>query len=125
MFKLEELLNPLVLFGFAAQFIFMLRFIVQWWASEQAGRSVVPVSFWYLSLVGGVMLLTYAVARRDPVFSLAQALSILIYVRNLVLIHRHASAARGFPVIQTAGAESTPEPGAGGQGAAAIQGERL
>jgi lipid-A-disaccharide synthase-like uncharacterized protein len=85
---LEKLLDPLGLFGLAAQFAFMLRFVVQWFASERRGRSYVPVAFWYLSLLGGVMTLAYAVLREDPVFTLAQVLGLLIYVRNLVLIFR-------------------------------------
>lgn len=73
-------------FGFAAQLMFMARFVLQWIASERAQDSVVPVAFWYLSLIGGVMLLAYAVHRQDPVFILGQALGILIYARNLWLI---------------------------------------
>ncbi len=76
-----------VVFGLSAQMMFMMRFIVQWLASERAGRSVVPIAFWYFSLAGGVMLLSYAVYRRDPVFVLGQSLGLLIYLRNLWLIH--------------------------------------
>ncbi len=87
----DKLLNPLGLFGLAAQGVFMLRFVVQWFASERRGRSYVPISFWYLSLVGGLLTCIYAFMREDPVFTLAQLLGVTIYVRNLVLIHsRHA-----------------------------------
>jgi hypothetical protein len=68
--------------------MFMLRFVVQWLASERRKRSYVPVAFWYFSLVGGLMTLTYAYMRREPVFMLAQVLAITIYLRNLVLIYR-------------------------------------
>jgi len=68
-----------VAFGFAAQLMFMARFVLQWIASEKARDSVVPVAFWYLSLAGGAMLLAYAIHRRDPVFIFGQALGILIY----------------------------------------------
>lgn len=89
--KLDELLHPLVLFGFAGQFVFMLRFIVQWYVSEKRGRSVIPMSFWYISLVGGLILFVYAVLRRDPVFTLAQALGLLIYSRNIwITLRRRA-----------------------------------
>jgi len=84
----KDFLHPLALFGFAAQFMFMLRFVIQWYVSERRGRSYVPVAFWYLSLAGGIMLFTYATMREDVVFMCGQALGVLIYVRNLVLIHR-------------------------------------
>lgn len=76
-----------VLFGLFAQALFMMRFLLQWIASERAKRSVVPVAFWYFSLAGGLTLLAYAVHRRDPVFILGQALGTVIYIRNLWLIH--------------------------------------
>lgn len=85
---LEDLLHPLGLFGLAAQAMFMLRFVVQWFASERRGRSYVPIAFWYFSLIGGLMTLAYAYLRQEPVFMLAQALGITIYVRNLILIYR-------------------------------------
>ncbi|MDX2197688.1 MAG: lipid-A-disaccharide synthase N-terminal domain-containing protein [Phycisphaerae bacterium] len=93
--SLEEFKNPLVWFGFAGQGVFMMRFIVQWLISERRGRSHVPVAFWWLSLLGGMMLLTYAFLRGDPVISFAQLLGLPIYARNLMLIHgRYARIAR-------------------------------
>ena len=77
-----------VVLGFTAQAAFASRFIVQWIASERAGRSYVPVAFWYLSIIGGVLLLTYAIYRVDPVFILGQATGLIVYSRNLILIHR-------------------------------------
>ena len=82
-----------VLFGFAAQLMFTARVLVQWIASERARESIVPVAFWYFSLAGGLMLLSYAVYRADPVFILGQALGVVIYLRNLWLIH--AKRAKG------------------------------
>lgn len=76
-----------VIFGFSAQLMFTARFLIQWIASERARSSVMPVAFWYFSLVGGVMLLAYALYRRDPVFVLGQSLGVVIYSRNLRLIH--------------------------------------
>ena len=76
-----------VLFGMFAQALFMMRFLVQWIASERARQSVVPVAFWYFSLAGGLTLLAYAIHRRDPVFIFGQALGTVIYLRNLWLIH--------------------------------------
>jgi lipid-A-disaccharide synthase-like uncharacterized protein len=74
--------------GLLAQGLFAGRFLVQWLASERAGRSVVPLSFWWLSVAGGGMLLVYAVLRQDPVFVLGQAGGLIVYVRNLYLIYR-------------------------------------
>jgi lipid-A-disaccharide synthase-like uncharacterized protein len=74
--------------GFFAQILFSSRFLVQWIASERAGKSVVPVLFWYLSLAGSVLLLMYAIYRLDPVFIFGQAGGIFIYSRNLYLIRR-------------------------------------
>ncbi len=72
--------------GFFAQFLFMMRFIVQWLASEKARASIIPVAFWYFSIGGGVMLLAYAIHRHDPVFIFGQALGLVIYLRNLWLV---------------------------------------
>jgi lipid-A-disaccharide synthase-like uncharacterized protein len=84
----RQLQSPLVLFGFAAQFVFFLRFAVQWYVSERRGQSCIPVSFWYLSCTGGLMILVYAALKKDIVFTTASILSLAIYARNLVLIHR-------------------------------------
>jgi lipid-A-disaccharide synthase-like uncharacterized protein len=87
-----------VLLGLTAQIVFGMRFIVQWWVSEKAGRSTVPLSFWYLSLAGGILMLAYAIYRWDPVFMLGQALGLAVYVRNLVLISRSGpDAGSGSP----------------------------
>jgi len=81
--------------GFVAQGLFASRFVVQWISSEKAGRSVMPISFWYLSIAGALLLLVYAIYRRDPVFIAGQALGGFIYVRNLVLIRRGAPGSGG------------------------------
>jgi lipid-A-disaccharide synthase-like uncharacterized protein len=75
-------------FGFGGQLLFSLRFLVQWLASERAGRSVMPLAFWWLSIAGGATLLAYAIYREDPVFIVGQAAGLLIYARNLWLIRR-------------------------------------
>jgi len=74
--------------GFLGQGLFFGRWLVQWIASERTAESRVPVSFWYMSLIGGLITLTYAIYRKDPVFISGQALGAVVYVRNLVLIHR-------------------------------------
>jgi len=77
--------------GFAAQGLFSARFLVQWIYSERAGRSVVPLAFWVLSLVGGALLTVYAIYRKDPVFIVGQAGGLVVYSRNLFLIYRERS----------------------------------
>jgi lipid-A-disaccharide synthase-like uncharacterized protein len=87
-----------VILGIVAQLMFTGRFLVQWIASEKEGRSVIPIAFWFFSIAGGLMLLAYAIYRRDPVFILGQAFGVFVYVRNLYLImkehERRSRAAR-------------------------------
>ncbi len=77
-----------VLVGFIGQALFSMRFLIQWFVSEKAKESVVPVAFWYFSIFGGMTLLTYAIWRRDPVIIAGQAGGLLIYARNLWFIHK-------------------------------------
>jgi lipid-A-disaccharide synthase-like uncharacterized protein len=77
-----------VILGFLGQGLFTARFLVQWIASEKAGRSVIPLAFWFFSLGGGGLLLIYALYRADPVFILGQGLGMFIYARNLMLIRK-------------------------------------
>lgn len=74
--------------GFTGQGLFASRFIVQWLYSEKVGKSSIPVIFWYLSIFGGMGLLTYAIFRQDPVIIVGQTFGIFIYVRNLFLIYK-------------------------------------
>jgi lipid-A-disaccharide synthase-like uncharacterized protein len=76
-----------IMIGLAGQLMFTARFIVQWLASERAGRSVVPVAFWYFSIIGGAIVLAYGLYKRDPVIILGQLPGVVIYSRNLWLIH--------------------------------------
>jgi lipid-A-disaccharide synthase-like uncharacterized protein len=78
--------------GFLGQACFFGRFLIQWIASERRRQSVVPVPFWYFSIVGGVILLAYAIHRQDPVFVLGQATGLLVYARNLYFIGHQRSA---------------------------------
>lgn len=73
--------------GFAGQGVFFSRFLVQWIASEKRRRSVIPNAFWFLSLVGGLTLLAYAIWLGDPVFIVGQATGTFIYSRNIWLIY--------------------------------------
>ena len=74
--------------GFLGQGLFASRFVFQWIYSEKKGESYIPVIFWYLSIFGGIGLLTYAIFRKDPVIILGQTFGIFIYIRNLILIYK-------------------------------------
>jgi lipid-A-disaccharide synthase-like uncharacterized protein len=75
-----------VILGFIAQLMFTGRFLVQWIESERQGKSVIPIAFWFFSIAGGLLLLAYALYRRDPVFIAGQAFGVFVYVRNLYLV---------------------------------------
>jgi lipid-A-disaccharide synthase-like uncharacterized protein len=84
----HSLLTPVALWyaiGFLGQVTFGSRFFVQWIVSERARRVIIPRTFWYLSLLGGVALFAYALHRRDPVFAVGQGLGLIVYARNLIL----------------------------------------
>ncbi|NBZ89300.1 lipid A biosynthesis protein [Rhodobacteraceae bacterium CYK-10] len=77
-----------VLVGIGGQLMFTARFLMQWWASEKAGRSVVPVSFWYFSIAGSLIVLAYGIREVEPVIILGQLPGTVIYTRNLWLIRK-------------------------------------
>ncbi|MBC8370932.1 MAG: lipid-A-disaccharide synthase N-terminal domain-containing protein [Planctomycetes bacterium] len=81
--------NPIALFGFLAQLVFFMRFVVQWISTERNRKSVIPVAFWYISITGGIMLLTYGILDHDPVIIMGQSFAIIVYARNLYFIHKH------------------------------------
>jgi lipid-A-disaccharide synthase-like uncharacterized protein len=74
--------------GFLGQGIFFMRWVVQWLASERSAESRVPIGFWYLSMVGGLITLAYAIYRKDPVFIAGQSIGTFVYIRNLMLIQK-------------------------------------
>ena len=87
---LDNLNNIEIIFlsiGFIGQGFFASRFIFQWIYSERKGESSIPLIFWYLSIFGGIGLLTYAIFRKDPVIILGQSFGIFVYIRNLLLIY--------------------------------------
>jgi lipid-A-disaccharide synthase-like uncharacterized protein len=98
-----------LVFGILAQLIFGSRFILQWIASERAGRSVMPLSFWFLSIAGGLMTLVYGFVRREPVIIIGQGLSTGIYLRNLALIFRERRRRlQGEAAARAAGRDGGP-----------------
>jgi lipid-A-disaccharide synthase-like uncharacterized protein len=78
-------------FGLIAQLLFTARFLVQWISSERAGKSVVPMAFWFFSMGGGLLTLVYGVVKREPVIILGQAMATFVYVRNIMLIFKSRS----------------------------------
>jgi lipid-A-disaccharide synthase-like uncharacterized protein len=88
-----------LMIGVLGQSLFTARFLIQWMASERKRDAVVPVSFWWLSLLGGAALLSYAISRKDPVIVVGQSLGLVVYARNLMLIdkarRRHETAGDG------------------------------
>ena len=74
--------------GVLGQLMFTARFLVQWWASEKAGRSVMPVTFWYFSILGSLIVLAYGIHRLEPVIIIGQLPGTVIYARNLWLIRQ-------------------------------------
>ena len=85
-------LNPFDLFmyvvGFAGQVFFGMRFLVQWIATERRKRVTIPMAFWYISIAGTVLLLSYAIYRVDPVFIAGLSLNMVVYARNIYFARR-------------------------------------
>lgn len=105
---IQEVISKLdfwFIWGFLGQLLFFSRFAVQWYVSEKAGRSLLPTSFWWLSIGGTLMVLVYALVRKDPLFILAFSLNCVFYVRNLMLIYRRKSAAARVLAERSAGRE--------------------
>lgn len=81
--------------GFIGQLAFTGRFVLQWLYSEYKKRSLIPVGFWYLSIIGSALLLAYAIYRQDPVFIVGQSFGFIVYLRNLQLIAKLKEQASG------------------------------
>lgn len=88
-------INLWICLGFAGQLLFGSRFLIQWIASERKKESIIPLAFWYLSIGGSVILLLYAIHRRDPVFIFGQCTGLFIYFRNLSLIYKKTVSVSG------------------------------
>ena len=84
-----------VIIGFIGQALFGARFIIQWIVSEKRGESTIPLAFWYCSIGGSIVLLTYSIHREDPVFIVGQSLGSIIYIRNLILIDKKKKTLAG------------------------------
>jgi lipid-A-disaccharide synthase-like uncharacterized protein len=85
--------------GGLGQAVFAARFLLQWVVSERRGQSVIPVPFWWFSIAGSLIVLAYAIWRKDPIFILGQSTGCIVYVRNLLLLHRRkGDSARPSPL---------------------------
>jgi len=89
LFKNEVIPLWLLILGSVAQLIFTLRFIYQWIYSEKHKKSVLPFGFWLLSLIGSLLILSYAIIRRDPVLLIGHIFGSIVYVRNLILLKKN------------------------------------
>jgi len=78
----------MLILGFIGQTVFFSRFLIQWVVSEIKGESIIPMVFWYLSITGSVILLIYALYRKDPVFIAGQSVGFIVYIRNIFLVKR-------------------------------------
>ena len=105
----KSLWDPWFVFGMIGQGVFFLRFLVQWIVSERRGESVIPLAFWYLSLVGSLLIFVYAVREAQPLFMLAQLLACVIYVRNLMLIFRQRKRLRARPHSEGGSSGGSPD----------------
>jgi lipid-A-disaccharide synthase-like uncharacterized protein len=87
--------------GWLGNAAFFSRFFVQWYATEKRKRVVVPTAFWWLSLAGSLLLLTYSLHKRDSVFIFAYLFTWIPYIRNLVIHRRHKDAHSSCPACGT------------------------
>ena len=93
--------DPWNILGILGQTLFASRFIIQWFRSEMERRSIIPLAFWYCSLGGGILLLSYAIYREEPVFVAGQAAGLVVYSRNLYLIYRERQKKKLTVEIET------------------------
>jgi len=85
LFMQEDIPMCLILFGVVGQFTFTLRFIYQWRYSRKAGESLLPQTFWVISVIGCIMIIVYAIIRHDPVLIIGQASGLVVYIRNIMI----------------------------------------
>ena len=96
----------LTILGLIGNVVFSTRFLVQWIASEKHGESVIPISFWYWSIAGSIIMCLYFIFQRDPIGILAYLPNSMIYFRNLHLIQKRKLGATAAAPTQTPHGES-------------------
>lgn len=89
----KDISFTLMLWGITGQFVFTFRFIYQWIYSEKRKESLLPIGFWTISITGSIMVLSYAIIRKDPVLFTGQLFGVLVYSRNIVLGLRNKNSA--------------------------------
>ena len=89
LFRNEAIPINLLIWGSIGQIIFTLRFVYQWIYSERKKESSLPLGFWLLSLLGSLMILSYAIIRKDPVLFIGQLFGFVIYLRNVYILIKH------------------------------------
>ncbi|MFD2550374.1 lipid-A-disaccharide synthase N-terminal domain-containing protein [Bizionia sediminis] len=92
LFKNDAIPFWLLLLGIVSQVVFTFRFVYQWLYSEKLKESALPFGFWLLSLIGSLLILTYAIFRKDPVLFIGHVLGAIIYIRNIILTRKHVIA---------------------------------
>lgn len=88
LFRNEDIPLWLVIYGCSGQILFTLRFIYQWYYSRRVGESELPAGFWIISLTGSLLIVSYALIRRDPVLIIGQSFGLVAYIRNLCILHK-------------------------------------
>ena len=92
-------MNVWLVIGLSGQLLFGARFLIQWFCSEKRKESYIPITFWYCSLAGGIILLVYAIHQQDPVFIIGQSTGVIVYLRNIMLISRRKKQVKGRDVV--------------------------
>ena len=105
-FTMDKIFLYIGLFG---QLCFSMRFIIQWIYRKKKKKSVIPIAFWYFSLLGGIILLIYAIYHKDPVFIMGQAPGVFIYSRNIYLINKNKKAEAAQAEAETKNGHNTSE----------------
>jgi lipid-A-disaccharide synthase-like uncharacterized protein len=90
----KDIPSGLLIWGLTGQFVFTFRFLIQWFTTERIKESILPIGFWIFSIIGSVMVLSYAVIRRDPVLFVGQLFGFVVYIRNTVLWMRQRKPCR-------------------------------
>jgi lipid-A-disaccharide synthase-like uncharacterized protein len=89
LFQNEAIPFWLLFLGIISQLVFTFRFVYQWFYSEKLKESTLPFGFWALSLFGSLLILAYAIFRKDPVLFVGHSLGAIVYIRNLVLLKKY------------------------------------
>ena len=89
LFNKDYISSWLLVFGIVSQLVFTFRFIYQWIFSEIIKTSELPAGFWIISLLGAILILIYAIFRKDPILCIGQIFGLVVYIRNLMILKRH------------------------------------